>query len=96
MQNGYRVRLNDIAKAEKTDISLVVQVQENAEGDESQTAIKDIANAPANFGFYDITLNKSTGGTISEAPSVIEIKLPYDFTRKQNIKVYRKKYREAV
>lgn len=81
--------LNDIAKAEKTDISLVVQVQETAEGDESQTAIKDIANAPSNFGFYDIALKKSTGGTVSEAPSVIEIKLPYDFTRKTNIQVYR-------
>ena len=81
--------LNDIAKAEKTDISLAVQVQENSKDDVIQTAIRDITDAPANFSFYDISLNKSTGGTVSEASSVIEIKLPYDFTRKQNIKVYR-------
>ncbi len=81
--------LNEIAKAEKTDISLVVQVQQAAEDNESQIAIRDIADAPKNFGFYDIALKKSTGGTISEAPGVIEIKLPYDFTRKTNIKVYR-------
>ena len=81
--------LNDIAKAEKTNVSLVVQVQEAAEGNENQTAIKSVANAPKNFGFYDIAIKKSTGGTVAEAPSVIEIKLPYDFTRKTNVKVYR-------
>ena len=81
--------LNDIAKAEKTNVSLVVQVQEAAEGNENQTAIKSVANAPKNFGFYDIAIKKSTGGTVAEVPSVIEIKLPYDFTRKTNVKVYR-------
>lgn len=81
--------LNDIARAEKTDISLVVRVQETADDNESQTAIKGITGAPKNFGFYDIILEKSTGGTVEDAPSVIEIKLPYDFTRKKNIKVYR-------
>ncbi len=81
--------LNDIAKAEKTNVSLVVQVQEAAEDNENQTAIKSVANAPKNFGFYDIAIKKSTGGTVAEVPSVIEIKLPYDFTRKTNVKVYR-------
>ncbi len=81
--------LNDIAKKEKTDVLLAVKVQEETDGSESQTTIKNIENAPKNFGFYDITLKKSTGGTISDASSVIEIKLPYDFARKRNIKVYR-------
>ena len=81
--------LNDIAKSEKADISLVVRVQETADSSESQTAIKNIENAPKNFEFYDITLKKSAGETITEASSVIEIKLPYDFARKRNIKIYR-------
>ena len=81
--------LNDVAKAEETDIKLVVQVEEATEGDSEQTAIKGIADAPNNFGFYDITLEKSSGGYVTNASSVIEIKLPYDFTRKTNIKVYR-------
>lgn len=81
--------LNDIAKAEKTDISLTVQVQEAAETNADQTAIKGISDAPKNFGFYDITLKKSTGEAITDAQSVIEIKLPFDFSWKRNIKVYR-------
>ncbi len=81
--------LNDIAKAEETDIKLVVRTEPIAEGDTEQTAIKDITDAPDNFIFYDITLEKSTGGYVTDASSVIEIKLPYDFSRKTNIKVYR-------
>ena len=81
--------LNDIAKAEKTDISLTVQVQEAAETNADQTAIKGISDAPKNFGFYDITLKKSTGEAITDAQSAIEIKLPFDFSWKRNIKVYR-------
>ena len=81
--------LNDIAKAEETDIKLVVQTEPITEGDTEQTAIKDITDAPDNFNFYDITLEKSTGGYVTDASSVIEIKLPYDFSRKTNIKVYR-------
>ena len=81
--------LNEVAKAEKTDISLVVSVQEAAEGNDVQTAIKNMTDAPENFGFYDITLQKSTGGSVSEASSVIEIKIPYNFAGKKNIKVYR-------
>ena len=81
--------LNDVAKAEKTDVKLVVKVQEASGGDEAQNAIKGAVGAPTNFGFYDISLKKITGDAITEAPSVIEIKLPYDFTKKKNIKVYR-------
>lgn len=81
--------LNDIAKKEKTDISLIVQVQETSKDKAEQTAIKSVKNAPKNFGFYDINLKKSTGGTIAEASSVIEIRLPYNFTKKKNVKVYR-------
>ncbi len=81
--------LNDVAKTEKTDISLTVQVQEAAETNADQTAIKGISDAPKNFGFYDITLKKSTGEAITDAQSAIEIKLPFDFSWKRNIKVYR-------
>ena len=81
--------LNDVAKAKKADISLTVQVQETAEANADQTAIKGISGAPKNFGFYDIALKKSTGEAIADAQSVIEIKLPYDFRWKRNIKVYR-------
>ena len=81
--------LNDIAKAEETDIKLVVQTEPITEDDTEQTAIKGITDAPNNFNFYDITLEKSTGGYVTDASSVIEIKLPYDFSRKTNIKVYR-------
>lgn len=81
--------LNDIAKAEETDIKLVVQTEPITEGDTEQTAIKGITDAPDNFNFYDITIEKSTGGYVTDASSVIEIKLPYDFSRKTNIKVYR-------
>ena len=81
--------LNDVAKAKKADISLTVQVQETAEANADQTAIKGISDAPKNFGFYDITLKKSTGEAITDAQSAIEIKLPFDFSWKRNIKVYR-------
>ena len=81
--------LNDVAKTEKTEISLTVQVQEAAETNADQTAIKGISDAPKNFGFYDITLKKSTGEAITDAQSAIEIKLPFDFSWKRNIKVYR-------
>lgn len=81
--------LNDVAKTEETDIELIVQIEEALEGDTEQTAIKAVENAPSNFGFYDIKLEKSTGGNVTDASGVIEIKLPYDFTRKTNIKVYR-------
>lgn len=81
--------LNDVAKAKKADISLTVQVQETAEANADQTAIKGISGAPKNFGFYDIALKKSTGEAIADAQSVIEIKLPFDFSWKRNIKVYR-------
>lgn len=81
--------LNEVAKEEKTDITLVVQTEVETEGDTGQNAIKASADAPRNFGFYDIRLEKSAGGTVENASSVIEIKLPYDFTNKTNIKVYR-------
>ena len=81
--------LNEIAKAEETDITLVVQVESAAEDDEEQTAIKGIIDAPGKFDFYDITLEKSTGGYVTDASDVIEIKMPYSFSRKTNIKVYR-------
>lgn len=81
--------LNDVAKNENADIVLVVKDQEPSDDDDKQTAIKAIEGAPDNFGFYDITLEKSTGGTVDDAASVIEIKIPYDFARKTNIKVYR-------
>lgn len=81
--------LNDVAKAEKTDVKLVVKVQEASGDDEAQNAIKDAMGAPTNFGFYYISLKKTTGDAITEAPSVIEIKLPYDFAKKKNVKVYR-------
>ena len=81
--------LNNIAKVEETDIKLVVQTEPITEGDTEQNAIKGIADAPNSFNFYDITLEKSTGGYVTDATSVIEIKLPYDFSRKTNLKVYR-------
>lgn len=81
--------LNEVAKEEKTDITLIVQDEAAAEDDTEQAAIKASADAPKKFGFYDIRLEKSTGGTVENASSVIEIKLPYDFTKKTNIKVYR-------
>lgn len=86
--------LNEVAKEEKTDITLIVQDEAAAENDTEQAAIKASADAPKKFGFYDIRLEKFTGGTVENASSVIEIKLPYDFTRKTNIKVYR--YHDAV
>ena len=86
--------LNEVAKEEKTDITLIVQDEAAAEDDTEQDVIKASADAPRNFGFYDIRLEKSTGGTVTNASSVIEIKLPYDFTRKTNIKVYR--YHDAA
>lgn len=81
--------LNDVAKTEKTSISLAVRTQEAAKDSESQTAIKNIPDAPRNFEFYDISVKKSSGEAITETPSAIEIKLPYDFKKKRNIKVYR-------
>lgn len=81
--------LNDVAKNENADIVLVVKDQEPSDDNDKQTAIKAIEGAPDNFGFYDITLEKSTGGTVDDAASVIEIKIPYDFAKKTNIKVYR-------
>ena len=81
--------LNDIAKAEKSDIKLVIQMQEATEGSDGQSAIKDAAGARRNFAFYDISLIKNGSDAITEAPSVIEIKLPYQFTKKKNIQVYR-------
>ena len=89
VENVTAEGINDVAKSEKTDISLIVKVQEAAESNEGQTAIKNIADAPRHFGFYEISLEKSTGGMITEASSVIEIKIPYDFTKKRNIRVYR-------
>lgn len=86
--------LNEVAKEEKTDITLIVQDEAAAEDDTEQAAIKASADAPKKFGFYDIRLEKFTGGTVENASSVIEIKLPYDFTRKTNIKVYR--YHDAA
>lgn len=81
--------LTDIARSEKTDITLAVRVREENNADESQTAIKAADKAPNNFDFYDITLKKFTGGTVEQAPDAIEIRLPYDFSRKTNVKAYR-------
>lgn len=81
--------INEVAKSEKTDIELVVKTVDAANEDSEQTAIRSIENAPNNFGFYDITLKKLSGGNITLASSVIEIKMPYDFSGKRNIKVYR-------
>lgn len=81
--------LNEVAKEEKTDITLVVQDEAETKDDAEQAAIKASAGAPKKFGFYDIRLEKSTGGTVENSSSVIEIKLPYAFTKKKNIKVYR-------
>ncbi|WP_294476787.1 InlB B-repeat-containing protein, partial [uncultured Ruminococcus sp.] len=74
--------LNEVAKEEKTDITLVVQDEAETKDDAEQGAIKASAGAPKKFGFYDIRLEKSTGGTVENSSSVIEIKLPYDFTKK--------------
>lgn len=88
--NGVKANgLNDVAKTEKTDIKLIVQVQEAAESNAEQTAIKGVSGAPSNFSFYNVSLEKTTGGSITDASSVIEIKLPYDLAGKTNIKVYR-------
>ena len=82
--------LNDIAKAERTDISLVVKALEDSKDSEGQKAIKSISGVPNHLGFYDIELlKKSTGETITEAPNTIEIRLPYNFYKKKSIKVYR-------
>ena len=82
--------LNDIAKAEKTDISLVVKALEDSKDGEGQKAIKSISGVPNHLGFYDIELlKKSTGEAITEAPNTIEIRLPYNFYKKKSIKVYR-------
>ena len=81
--------INDVAKAEKTDISLVVKTQEVAGDNQSQNAIRNITGIPNYLNFYDITLKRSAGGLITEAPNAVEIKLPYDFAKKKNIKVYR-------
>ncbi|MDY3304621.1 MAG: InlB B-repeat-containing protein [Clostridia bacterium] len=81
--------INEVAKSEKTDIELVVKTVDAANEDSEQTAIRSIENAPNNFVFYDITLKKLSGGNITLASSVIEIKMPYDFSGKRNIKVYR-------
>lgn len=84
--------INEVAKSEKTDVELVVKTVDAANDDSEQTAIRNIENAPNNFGFYDITLKKLSGGNITSASSVIEIKMPYDFSGKKNIKVYRYHY----
>lgn len=82
--------LNDIAKSEKTDISLVVKALEDSKDSEGQKAIKSISGVPNHLGFYDIELlKKSTGEAITEAPNTIEIRLPYNFYKKKSIKVYR-------
>ena len=81
--------LNDVAKAERTDVSLIVQVQPSSNDDGEQKAIRGIKYAPRHFEFYDIELKKSSGEKITEAPSAIEIKLPYSFSRKKGIRVYR-------
>ena len=81
--------LNDVAKAERTDISLIVQVQQSSNDDDEQKAIRGIKDAPRHFEFYDIELKKFSGGKITEAPSAIEIRLPYSFSRKKGIRVYR-------
>ena len=82
--------LNDIAKAERTDISLVVKALEDSKDSEGQKAIKSISGVPNHLGFYDIELlKKSTGEAITEAPNTIEIRLPYNFYKKKSIKVYR-------
>ena len=75
--------LNEVAKEEKTDITLVVQDEAETKDDAEQSAIKASAGAPKKFGFYDIRLEKSTGGTVENSSSVIEIKLPYDFTKRR-------------
>ncbi len=81
--------INDVAKAEKTDISLVVKTQEVTGDNQSQNAIRNITGIPNYLNFYDITLKRSAGGLITEAPNAVEIKFPYDFAKKKNIKVYR-------
>lgn len=82
--------LNDIAKSEKTDISLVVKALEDSKDSEGQKAIKSISGVPNHLGFYDIELlKKSTREAIKEAPNTIEIRLPYNFYKKKSIKVYR-------
>ena len=82
--------LNDVAKAEKTDVSLVVKALEDSKDSEGQKAIKSISGVPNHLGFYDIELlKKSTGEAITEAPNTIEIRLPYNFYKKKSIKVYR-------
>lgn len=81
--------INDVAKTEKTDISLVVKTQEVTGDNQSQNAIRNITGIPNYLNFYDITLKRSSGGLITEAPNAVEIKLPYDFAKKKNIKVYR-------
>ena len=82
--------LNDIAKSERTDISLVVKALEDSKDSEGQKAIKSISGVPNHLGFYDIELlKKSTGEAITEAPNTIEIRLPYNFYKKKSIKVYR-------
>ena len=82
--------LNDIAKSERTDVSLVVKALEDSKDSEGQKAIKSISGVPNHLGFYDIELlKKSTGEAITEAPNTIEIRLPYNFYKKKSIKVYR-------
>ena len=82
--------LNDIAKSEKTDVSLVVKTQADSKDSEGQKAIKSISGVPNRLVFYDIELlKKSTREAITEAPNTIEIRLPYNFYKKKSIKVYR-------
>ena len=82
--------LNDVAKSERTDVSLVVKALEDSKDSEGQKAIKSISSVPNHLGFYDIELlKKSTGEAITEAPNTIEIRLPYNFYKKKSIKVYR-------
>ena len=89
-QNVTANGLNDVAKAEKTDVSLVVKALEDSKDSEGQKAIKSISGVPNHLGFYDIELlKKSTGEAITEAPNTIEIRLPYNFYKKKSIKVYR-------
>ena len=87
----------EAGSASEVTVTMTVKAEAATDNDTDQTAIKATASASAIIEYLDITVAKTVvGGTnpgtsnIPETNSVLEIIVPYDFSGRKDVTVYRK------
>ncbi len=80
--------LDDLASAENADITMTVVAKTADESDAEQLAIKGKMGSQAVGVFLDMTVKKNDEKQTS-LPSVLEIVIPFSFSGKTDIRIYR-------